>query len=87
MHALLVKHGYRGEENDQGSLRWRTRLGSLVHTLKRPKNNASASPEFANLDDAIHYLRYVSRGNPANRTFGADVLHGRELPLPERANV
>ena len=81
MHALLVKHGYREEENGQTPSGWRTRLSSLVHTLKRSKTIAPADPEFANVDEAIHYLRYVSRGKPATWTFGADVLHGRELPV------
>lgn len=81
MHALLVQHGYRDEQNDQARANWRTRLSAVVGKLKRTTTETPRDPEFANLDDAIHYLRHVSHGNPASWTWGADVLHGRELPL------
>ncbi len=80
LQALLVQHGYREEEGEPSRPAWRARLGSLIGGLKRAKKPAT-EPEFASLDEAIHYARYVSRGNPASWTWGAEVLHGRELPL------
>lgn len=82
MHALLVKHGLSEEVADQSRPAWRARLSSVVGKLKRTGSETpSHEPEFANLDEAIHYLRHVSPGNPASWTFGADVLQGRELPV------
>lgn len=83
MHALLVKHGFTEEQNGAATDRaaWRTRVSAVVGKLKRATAETPRDPEFANLDDAIHYLRHVSHGNPASWTWGAEVLHGRELPL------
>lgn len=81
MHGLLVRHGFSEEQNGVPESSWRTRLSSVVGKLKRPTPETPRDPEFATLDEAIHYLRFVSRGNPAGWTFGADVLQGRELPV------
>lgn len=80
LHALVVQHGYREETTAQSHSAWRARLSSLIGGLKRSRK-ISTEPEFASLAEAIHYARYVSRGNPASWTWGAEVLHGRELPL------
>jgi hypothetical protein len=79
LHALLLQHGYRETEN--GAPSWRARLSAVVGALRQPAKQTRTDPEFATLDEAIHYARYVSRGNHADWTFGADVLHGRELPI------
>ena len=79
LNALLAQHGFREPAN--GTHSWRSRLSSVVGALRRPAKQAAADPEFATIDEAIHYARFVSRGNPATQTFGADVLHGRELPV------
>lgn len=79
LQALLVQHGYREEEGEPSRPAWRARLGSLIGGLKRTAKKTD--PEFASLDEAIHYLRYVSHGNPASWTWGAEVLNGRELPV------
>lgn len=82
MHALLVKHGLDDEVADHARPAWRTRLSSVVGKLKRVGSETQPrEPEFASLDEAIHYLRHVSHGNPASWTWGADVLQGRELPV------
>lgn len=75
--ALLAKHGYVEQNSSNASL-----LSSVVGKLRRVMKKAPPSgPTFDTLDDAIHYLRDVSRGNSTNWTWGADVLHGRELPV------
>jgi hypothetical protein len=83
-HALLVQHGYRdpGEESRRFGWLRSGGLSSVIDTLKRvtQKGAGPRASEFADLDEAIHYLRYVSRGNLTSWTFGAEVLHGRELP-------
>jgi len=98
MHALVVEHGYRQDQNgvpDQSRAGWRARLSSVVDKLKRASFSSvvaklkrvtsgrarSGQFEFATLDEAIHYARYVSRGNRTSWTWGMEVLHGRELPL------
>lgn len=85
MRALLVQHGFREEQNgahDRAFGAWRARLSAVVGKLRHvPAETPSRDPEFATLDEAIHYLRHVSSGNPASSTFGAEVLHGRELPV------
>jgi hypothetical protein len=81
MLQLLVQHGFRETENDQATPAWRSRLKSVVNTLKSWKQKATEDREFASLEEAIHYLRDVSHGNAASSTFGAEVLHGRELPV------
>jgi hypothetical protein len=82
MHALLVEHGLSEDQNGVPDQSWRSRLSSVVGKLRRATvETPPRDPEFVDLDEAIHYLRYVSRGNPANWTWGADVLHGRELPF------
>jgi hypothetical protein len=83
MQALLVKHGFREEQNGGperplGALR--ARLSAVVGKLKGAGSDTPREPEFAHLDEAIHYLRDVSSGNPADQTWGADVLQGRECP-------
>jgi glycosyltransferase involved in cell wall biosynthesis len=90
MHALLVKHGFREEQNgvpDRPALAaLRARLSAVVGKLKGAGVaglEAPRDPVFANLDEAIHYLRDVSSGNAADHTWGADVLQGRELPVSE----
>ena len=86
--ALLVKHGYREPSNETSAAR--QRLTSVVGKLKRvitkapstrPSTRPTHVPEFDTLDEAIHYARDVSRGNFSDWTWGADVLHGRELPV------
>jgi len=89
MHALLVKHGYHKDQNgvpDQSRAVWRARLRAVVDKLKRVTSGRARNRqlEFATLDEAIHYARYISRGNPTTWTFGAEVLHGRELPVTLR---
>ncbi|HEU4432102.1 MAG TPA: glycosyltransferase [Pyrinomonadaceae bacterium] len=82
MHALLVQHGLSDEVANESRPAWRTRLSSVVGKLKRAGSETQPrDPEFANIDEAIHYLRHVSHGNQASWTWGADVLHGRELPV------
>lgn len=85
MHAMLVKHGFREERNGAlyGALGvWRARLSAVVGKLKRVKTERPPlDPEFAELDEAIHYLRSVSPGKRSSWTWGADVLRGRELPV------
>lgn len=84
MHALLVEHGYHEDRNGRSAgtaAVWRARLSSLVAKLKRVTTETPRDPEFANLDEAIHYARFISRGNPSNWTRGAEVLQGRELPF------
>lgn len=85
MQALMVKHGYREDQNgvDQSRVNWRARLRSVVAKLKRVTSRRASNREleFATLDEAIHYARYISHGNKTNWTWGADVLHGRELPV------
>ncbi len=80
LNALLVQHGYHATETG-GAPSWRTRLSAVVGALRHSAKQTPAEPEFATLDEAIHYARYVSHGNHADSTFGADVLHGRELPI------
>ena len=78
--ALLVQHGYREEIGERTA---RRRLHSLIRKLKsRGKKTPAVSPrEFASLEEAIHYARTISRGSLSSWTWGADVLHGRELPV------
>lgn len=81
MQALLVKHGYSEDEN--GVSGWRARLSSAVAKLKRVTSRGASNrePEFATLDEAIHYARYIAHGNRTTWTWGAEILHGRELPV------
>jgi YD repeat-containing protein len=83
-YALLVEHGYRDPPEQSRRLAWlgRGRLTSIIDTLRRVTQKAPGPQilEFASLDEAIHYVRYVSRGNVTSWTWGAEALHGRELP-------
>jgi glycosyltransferase involved in cell wall biosynthesis len=83
---------------DQSSADWRARSSSVVDKLKRARLSSVVAKlkrvtsgrarnrqfEFATLDEAIHYARYISHGNRTSWTFGMEVLHGRELPVPSR---
>lgn len=87
MHALLVKHGFGKDPNGVPDRpRWRARLRSVVDKLKRVTTGTARNSqlEFATLDEALHYMRYISRGNPTTWVWGTEVLHGRELPLTSR---
>ena len=62
----------------------RARLSSVVAKLKgltTGRVRRDRQLEFATLDEAIHYARYISHGNRTTWTWGMDVLHGRELPV------
>lgn len=87
MQALLMNHGFGKDQNgvhDQSRTGWRARLRSVATKLKRitRERDHNRHLEFATLDQAIHYLRYISPGNPATWTFGMEVLNGREVPVP-----
>lgn len=74
--ALLERHGYR-EQPGNASL-----LSSVVGKLKRViKKTPAPVRTFDSVDEAIHYLRDVSGGNFTDWTWGAEILHGRELPI------
>jgi glycosyl transferase family 2 len=104
MHAVMVKHGFREDENgvpDRSGANWRARLSSAFAKLKRARLGSvgarlkrvasgrvrSHELEFATLDEAIHYARFVSHGNRTTWTWGMEVLNGRELPPTSQTQV
>ena len=82
MQGLMVKHGYQAPGvPDPSGVRWRARVSSVVAKLKRVRSGRTRQGqlEFATLEEAIHYARYVSPGNRTTWTWGTEVLHGKPL--------
>jgi glycosyltransferase involved in cell wall biosynthesis len=84
MYDLLEKHGYGASTRPETAApppdhNWLKRVRSFIGRLKTPP--ASPGLEFAELEDAIEYVRNSSHSTPQSSSAVRELLHARELPL------
>ena len=76
MRSLLAKHGYR-EVRSSPVRSWLNRVRTFLDKLRSP---SSSGLKFAELEDAIDYLRNASASPSQNVSEVRDLLRARELP-------